>query len=202
MGEILKFPKDKVQYINLITELYRSKEYFEIVKYYDKLVQNFSLLYESFVFDYLATALFELGFYQKLNDLYFELQKFEYETFRILYLTLASMIASSDLYQANYLVKKSKLLKDQNFINFLSPDEATFVNLKSLDQEAFSDVILTIILVNYVQAIAKESLHQEISTEYLLYRFYDLINIVLEVGFSNSIISYLTELGQKNFVEK
>ena len=115
-------------------------------------------------------------------DIYYELSKLKYESFHILYLTLASLIAKDDIYQASYLIKKSNLLKDESFTSYLASDEANFFNLTSLDDDAFGDVILTLVLVNYIQAIAKESLYQDITSEYLLYRFYDLINIILEVG--------------------
>ena len=202
MGEILKFPKEKVQYINIITELKEYKKYQEIIKYQERLFQNFDLLRDSFVFDYLALAFFELGYYQDVIDIYYELSKLKYESFHILYLTLPSLIAKDDIYQASYLIKKSNLLKDESFTSYLASDEANFFNLTSLDDDAFGDVILTLVLVNYIQAIAKESLYQDITSEYLLYRFYDLINIILEVGFSEKIINDLNELGHKIFILK
>lgn len=200
MAEILKFPKDKAQYINLLKELKNNEDYYSIIKLSDRLWENFELLKDTDVFDYLSMAYFELGNYHEVVRIYHSLFNKNKESFTILYYTLASLIANQDVYQGMHIIKTSNVLKEPTLEVFISREGANYNNLSNLDADAFGDVVLVLLLVNFFEAIARESLSQGISRDYLLFRFYDMINIILEIGFEDRIINDLNELSQKIFI--
>lgn len=202
MAEILKFPKDKAQYINLIKELKNNRDFYSIIKLADRLWENFELLRDTDVFDYLILSYFEIGDYQELIKNYHSLFNKDKESFTILYYTLASLIANVDIYQGMHIIRTSNILKEPTLEVFISREGANYTNLSNLDSETFGDVIIVLLLVNFIEAIARESLSQGISQEYLLYRFYDMINIILEIGFDDQTVNDLNEICQKIFIIK
>lgn len=192
MNNIIKFPKGKSQTISRIYEAYDSEKYNVVCSFKDELVESVELFKDTDLFDILLESYFQLFLFDEVIMVNDELLKKGYESFDTIYFTLLSHIALVDIYQAKSLIKRSKILNNESVKHFYSNDGANYNNILSLNNDVFYETSLCLLIVNFVNEVSKEMLGDiEVDKEYLLYRFFDLINVVYELGYEDSIIKEL-----------
>lgn len=192
MNNIIKFPKGKAQVINKIYEAYDDEKYNVVCSFKDELIESVDLFKDTDVLDILLESYFELFLFEEVVMVADELLKKGYESFSMLYLALLSNIALVDIYQAKSLIKRSKILNDESIKPFFLKEGANYSNILSLRSDVFYEASLCLLIVNFVNEVSTEMLGEiEVDKEYLLYRFFDLINMVYELGYDISIIKEL-----------
>lgn len=190
----MKFPKEKVRLVNLIKEYLEQEDFYSIYKLKDDIFLSFDELKQTSIFNHLLYATFNLGHFDGVILISDELQKKGYESFELIYFTLLSFIANTDIYQAVLFIKKSKILNMEEIKVYHSIDGANYSNILHFD-ETLSSSTLALVITNFVEGIAREMIGDRIiDQEYILYRFFDLINLILELGYPAVIINELTEV--------
>lgn len=194
MKNVIKFPKEKTQLYNQVLDFYDQKNYKGIYLMKDRLLDALPLISNTLLVDVLIEATFKLYLFEETIMLGDELIKRQYESYDMYYFMLLSYIGLVDIYQAKALINRSKLLNEPEFKKFYQTEGANYTNILSLDAETFYSTCCLLLIINYINEVAKEMAGDiEIDKEYLLFRFFDLINMVYEIGYDHTIIQELEE---------
>lgn len=189
MEKVLKFPKEKTKLVNSFYEAYINEDYHKIVKLKDELLDNYELLKEEEIYEKLIESYFNLYAFEEVVTIGDELIKLTYESFDLYYYMLASLISLVDIYRADSLIKRSTLLNEEAIKFYYQNRGANYSNILTLSQYLYSEASPCLLMVNYVQEVAKEVVGNiELDREYLLFRFFDLINMIYELGYDEWII--------------
>jgi hypothetical protein len=144
------------------------------------------------MFGILVSCTFYIGNFDQVIIFYSELKRLEIESFDIIYYTLLSLIANCDIFQAMSIIKKSIMLNTDDILSFHTSDGANYSSLLSISEES-ADVTRCLLIVNFVKGLSIEMSHQkEQESEYILYRYFDLINLIYELGYPIEIIQELS----------
>ena len=87
---------------------------------------------------------------------------------------------------------KSKLLSDKSISYLIDKDEANYNAIFNLHYELLDKIGPCLIIINFINELIAESLNKELDDEYLVMRFFDLLNLLFEYGVDEDII-YLFE---------
>lgn len=188
---MMKFPKEKVLIIQEINDCLARDDFFGIFKLKDKVLENLDQL-DRKIFDDLLFATFVIGNFDDVVLIASELKKKEIETYSTLYYTLLSLIANEDIFQAASLIRKSKILNNTEIKTLYQEDGANYSNLLAY-ADRYPNFTLLLLVVNYVNGIIREiNGTKEIDRDYLLFRFFDLVNLIYELGYPLKIIQELS----------
>jgi hypothetical protein len=188
--EDMKFPKEKAVITSKIKELMEKKDYYGIYQAKDDILINYQVLDRS-VFTDLISSVFLIGNFDEVIAIGTDLMKKDIETFDILYYTLLSLLANTDIYQAMSIIRKSTLLNLDEVKEYHASDGANYSNLLHYSDSPASS-ILSLLIVNFIEGLSREMTgHTDIDREYILFRFFDLINKVYELGFPLNVIQDL-----------
>lgn len=189
MERIIKFPKEKTQLINRVYDAYEEENYQLIFSYKDEILSNFKILTEEKVFDILLEATFNLYLFEDVILLTDELVKLGYESFDLYYYALLAYLALVDIYQAKNLIRRSKLLNEEGIKYYYTHEGANYSNILNLNEGLFFLAAPCLVIVNFINEVASEMAGNiEIDHEYLLYRFFDLVNVLFELGYDDEIL--------------
>lgn len=187
----MKFPKEKVLITHEVQECLARGDYFGVYKLKDRILENSGIL-DNRIFQDLIFSTFLIGNFDDAVLIYSELKKRGVETYSTVYYALLSLIANEDMFQAASLINKSELLSSPEAWEFHQEGGANYSNL--LPYADYNDSFtLALLLANFVKGIMREgSGMREINRELLLFRFFDLVNLVYELGYPLKIIQELT----------
>lgn len=187
----MKFPKERVIINTKIKDFLNQNSHFDILKMKDEIFENIDVL-DDYAFHSLIKSAFILGDFDQVVIIYSELFKRKIETFTLTYYGLLGLLANTDIYQAVSYIKKSELLNQNAIKEYFLKDGANYSNILFLSKVDVYGT-LTMVLVNFVEGIAKEVVGNiDIDNEYILFRFFDLINMLYEIGYPEEIIQKLT----------
>jgi hypothetical protein len=186
----MKFPKERVVLHNKIKELLSQNQYMEVLKLKDEILNSETVL-DDFIYSSLAKSAFLLGDFDNVVLIYSELFKRKLESFKLTYYGLLGLLANIDIYQAISFIKRSEILNEPAIKEYFIKDGANYSNIL-LTSKIGKYVPLTLILVNFIEGVSKEVVGNiDLDNEYILYRFFDLINMLYELGYPDDILSYL-----------
>jgi hypothetical protein len=189
MERVMKFPKEKAQLVNRIIDAYENENYHLVISYKDEILSNFEVVKDEKVFEMLLEAYFNFYSFDDVIMIGDELIKNAYESFDMYYYMLLSLIALTDIYQAKNLIRKSLLLNGEGIKYYYTVDGANYSNILGLSFGLFVQAAPCLLIVNYVSEVAKEMAGDiTLDHEYLLFRFFDLINMIYELGYEDDIV--------------
>lgn len=189
MERIIKFPRNKVNLMNKIYDAYDAKDYRLVVSYKHEVLEYFDDLKNDDIFTIILESYFDLSAFEELITFGDQLIRFGFEDFDLYFYMLASLIALQDIYQAKNLIRKSKLLNEEGIKFYHINEGANYSNILNLSEELFDQAAPCLLLVNYVNEVSKEIAGDaEVDHEYLLFRFFDLINMIYELGYYYEVI--------------
>jgi hypothetical protein len=189
----MRFPKEKVLITKEVNDSLNRGDFFSIFKMKNRIIDNFEVL-EPEVFSRLLASTFIIGNFDEAVIIGLELRTRGIETYDTLYYLLLSLIANNDIYQALSIINRSKLLNRQEIKEFHQEDGANYSNLLAYaDHEP--EFTLLLLIVNYIKGLANELNNQlEKDLDYSLFRFFDLINLVYELGYPLKIMQELSSI--------
>lgn len=189
----MRFPKEKVLITKEVNDSLNRGDFFSIFKMKNRIIDNFEVL-EPEVFSRLLASTFIIGNFDEAVIIGLELRTRGIETYDTLYYLLLSLIANNDIYQALSIINRSKLLNKQEIKEFHQEDGANYSNLLAYaDHEP--EFTLLLLIVNYIKGLANELNNQlEKDLDYSLFRFFDLINLVYELGYPLKIMQELSSI--------
>lgn len=189
MEKIIKFPRNKVNLMNKIYDAYDSKNFRLVVSYKIEVLEYFDDLKNEDIFNIVLESYFELAAFEEVISFGDELIKKGYEDFDLYFYMLASLIAVQDIYQAKNLIRKSRLLNEEGIKFYHTNEGANYSNILTLSEEIFDQAAPCLLLVNFIHEVSKEIAGDaEVDHEYLLFRFFDLINMIYELGYYYEVI--------------
>lgn len=187
----MKFPKDRVIINSKIKEFLENKDYYAILKMKDEILDKAGVL-DEYSYNTLIKVAFVLGDFDRAIVIFSSLFQQDIENYILLYYGFLCMLANTDIYQAKSYINKSELLKDPAVQEYFLKDGANYSNIKHLSKIDIN-YTLTLILINFIEGISKEVTGDiEIDNEYILFRFFDLINMLYELNYPDEIINELT----------
>lgn len=187
----MRFPKEKVVIENKINQLLKENDYYGIFMMKDDILNNYQVLDQS-VFHQLISSTFYIGNFDEVCLISNQLKAMNIESFEIIYYTILSLIANVDIYQAMSYVKKSKLLNNEDIKEFYTADGANYSNLLFLSDKSLMQA-LALLMVNFVEGLSREMTGNiDVDQEYIMFRFFDLINLVYEIGYPLAVIQELS----------
>lgn len=189
----MRFPKEKVLITKEINDSISRGDYFGIFKLKDRIIDNYQVL-DAQVFTNLLASTFIIGNFDEAITIGLELQKKGIETYETLYYVLLSLIANNDIYQALSVINRSSLLNNSEIKELYLEGGANYSNLLHY-AESYPNFTLLLLIVNYIEGLAREmSGTKEPNPDYLLFRFFDLINLVYELGYPLEILQELSSI--------
>lgn len=193
----LKFPKEEVIFLETIKEAYENKDFKFIINNEHNIIEksDFIKKNEDIIFVYLIEAFFNNRLFEKAITVTEELFKKGIEKFECYFYTLASLIAKNDFYYAKSIINRSKILNDETIKNYID-DDSNYNILLTLHEALFKEVGLCLILVNFINEMIEESLKNKITSDYIIMRYFDLLNLLYEYGIEEIYLNIL-----KNTIE-
>lgn len=193
----LKFPKEEVIFLETIKEAYENKDFKFIINNEHNIIEksDFIKKNEDIIFVYLIEAFFNNRLFEKAITVTEELLKKGIEKFECYFYTLASLIAKNDFYYAKSIINRSKILNDETIKNYID-DDSNYNILLTLHEALFKEVGLCLILVNFINEMIEESLKNKITSDYIIMRYFDLLNLLYEYGIEEIYLNIL-----KNTIE-
>lgn len=188
----MKFPKERVIINTKIKEFLIENNYYEVLKMKDEIIENLHVM-DDYAIEALIRSAFILGDFDRVVMIYSEFFKNGIESFATTYYGFLGMLANTDIYQAISYIKKSELLNQSAVKEYFLKDGANYSNILFLSKiDNYGP--LALILVNFIEGIAREVVGNiDIDNEYILFRFFDLINMLYEIGYPDEIIGMLTQ---------
>lgn len=188
----MRFPKEKVVITTRLNDYLLNNDFFEVMKMKDEILDNYQVL-EPNVFAQLISSAFLVGNFEEVIRIGEALSAKEKESFDTIYYYLLACIGITDIYRAMSFIKRSKLLNLEEIKIYHIEDGANYSNLLRFSS-ALSSATQALLIVNFVEGIARELTgNLDIDKEYLLFRFFDLINMIYEIGYPFEIIESLTQ---------
>lgn len=189
----MRFPREKALIINQINDYKSNEDYYGIAKMKNLILDNYQQC-DAEIYEDLIRATFVIGNYDEAILIANDLIAKNVETFTVIYYALLSALGNNDIYQAKSIIKKSQLLNSGEIKNLYSKDGANYSQLLT-HVHSLPGLALALIITNFVEGLARElASGVEIDQEYLLFRFFDLINTLYEIGYPSVIIRELAKV--------
>jgi len=185
------FPKNKALIKSKIEDYKKTSDYFSIFKMKDTILENYKEC-DYDIYEELIKATFSIGNFDEViligNDFIYK----GIESFSLIYYFLLSCIANNDIYQAKSIIRKSKVLNVNEIKNLYKEDGANYTKLLNYTY-SFPSIVLSLVIVNFVEGLMREvGSGINIDNEYLLFRFFDLLNMLYEIGYPHEIVLKLS----------
>ena len=190
----MKFPVESVKLSSRIKTYVSREEYEKVYKLKDEVLNNLEYFkkFDNEVLDDLIASTYLVGDIDRCILLSEELMKKEYESFIQIYYMILSYLSNEDIFGSLAMMRKSKILKDPETKSYYDSEEAHYSSLLSFDSDTYK--ALALVLCNFVIELSKESVFvKKIDKEYLFYRFFDVVNLLNEYGFSNNLVLKLSD---------
>lgn len=190
---MMKFPKEETLIITEINKLYEANKYSSIVKMYDKIVNNIEVI--ASIDEKCITKVIESLFYSKLFDKIIAfvdgVRNKGFESFNWYFYAFASLLGNEDFYYARSIIKKSQILNDATIQSYLSEDGANYSNILGMNDELLNTAGPCLIMINFLNELIGETLTTFVDKKYVLMRYFDLLNILVEYGASIDLLDML-----------
>lgn len=190
---MMKFPKEETLIITEINKLYEANKYSSIVKMYDKIVNNIEVI--ASIDEKCITKVIESLFYSKLFDKIIAfvdgVRNKGFESFNWYFYAFASLLGNEDFYYARSIIKKSQILNDATIQSYLSEDGANYSNILGMNEELLNTAGPCLIMINFLNELIGETLTTFVDKKYVLMRYFDLLNILVEYGASIDLLDML-----------
>lgn len=187
----IKFPKDKVVFIDLIKQLISSKNYKKLMLEYNNIISNSSFLNQYYpeILDTYFEILFDVKEYEKYITLVEELRKQEIENYMWYFYAFTILLYKKDLYYAKSLIIRSKILNDSSIKYLIQEDEGDYTQIINLHHSLQTTIGPCLVIINFINELLAEAYQNNMTDEYIIMRYFDLINLLFEYGINEEFIT-------------
>lgn len=187
----IKFPKDKVVFIDLIKQLISSKNYKKLMMEYNNIISNSSFLNQYYpeILDTYFEILFDVKEYEKYITLVEELRKQEIENYMWYFYAFTILLYKKDLYYAKSLIIRSKILNDSSIKYLIQEDEGDYTQIINLHPSLQTTIGPCLVIINFINELLAEAYQNNMTDEYIIMRYFDLINLLFEFGINEEFIT-------------
>lgn len=191
----IKFPKEEIRLIETIRDYILNREYSQLLPLYDDVVKHSKFInqHNVSIINIYFKSLFEMREFEKIICLIEDLKKNDLESCQWYFYGFICLIAKKDLYYAKRFINNSKLFLDESINYLIKDDECNYNLIFSLHSTLLLTIGPCLILINFINELIVESFNQKIDDEYIIMRFFDLLNILYENGIDDEIITIFKE---------
>lgn len=186
----IKFPKKESIIVAQIIEAIETNNHTQIFMLYDDVITHGDFLnkyYHDLLNDYIL-FLFDIREFDKVINIVEDLMKKNIESCTWYYYVFCILIAKKDLYYVKSFINRSKILNDPNIKVFTSEDDANYNQLINLHDTLLYSIGPCLIIINFINELLSESLQVKIDEEYIIMRYFDLLNLLYEYGMEEDFI--------------
>ncbi len=191
-----KFPKKEALFTNKIDILFNNRDFEEIANLRNEIFTNIEFYKNTKVIYKIIYSIFLCKAYEEVVTFACELKKNDIEKLEYHFFVLVSLIALDDIYMAKSYINKSKLLNNSVINDRISIDGANYSNI--LVNENIDEIPCMLVL-NLIKQYDIEGINEDNA---LVYKYYEMIDAIYSFGYSNEIISFMTNIGSFIFDEK
>lgn len=195
------FPKDKAKLISILKEACINNDYDLIKQNQDEIiffVLDLLTHSKNLISDILLLC-FKKNNYDFIIELVNQINKKGQETFEWDCFLFASLLANNDLNYAKSIIDKSKLLNDDAVSYYYLSDERSYHDIVFFSNDILKEAGLCLIFVNMIIDIIDECRGKTISREYIITRYFDVINLINEIKQDSILINELIDFGETIF---
>ena len=191
---MIKFPKEEVLLINNVNELYKFNDYLSISKLSEEIMNHVDdiMLIDNITISKLVISYFNLHNFDQLIIVVDELRSKGYEDTIWYFYYFVALIYNNDLYYAKSIINKSKILNDPRLKYYYSDGEASYSNI-ALKKDIIDSEATCLIMINFINELFQEIDKNDFDKNYLMFRFYDLINTLQEVGLDKNLLDKIID---------
>lgn len=184
----IKFPKEEIIFVEKLRNSIIKRDGIQDIA--NEVIEHAKFLYQysQKLLDTYIKTLFELRQFEIVVNITEDLKKQSLEDMQWYYYSFASLIANKDFLYVKRMMKKSEFFSSASIQYLIDPEEAHYNAILNLHPDLFDSVGPCLILVNFVNELIQESLNQDIDDEYLIMRFFDLLNLLYEYSIDEKII--------------
>lgn len=184
----IKFPKEEIVFVEKLRNSIITKE--DIKEVVDEVLEHAKFLYQynPKLLDTYIKTLFELRLFEMVINITEDLKKQNLESMDWYFYSFASLIANKDFLYVKRLIKKSELFSSPSIQYLIDPEEAHYSAILNLHPDLLDTIGPSLILINFTNELIQESLNQDIDDEYMIMRFFDLLNLLYEYSVDEKII--------------
>lgn len=193
---MIEFPKEILSLNRIINDAIDCDDYDVIYKNKDLINDSFEYFKNTDIYVYLVKSYFYKEKYESVIMLVTELLRKEYERLECYYFLILSCLAVEDVYQGASIVKKSRLLNSPEIVIYWN-DEATYSSLINCDDDLKKAGLMVQFLMELVKEITFGAPKED---GYIGLRYFELVNTLLEIGFSEEFIKELINIANVIFV--
>lgn len=186
----IKFPKEEIVIVEKIRSSLIEKNINDLIELTPELLNhaNFISQYYNNIIDVFIETLFEYRLFEKVISLVEELRKKDLESCTWYYYAFACLIANKDFYYAKSIISKSKLLNDKSIAYLIDVEDGNYNAVFNLHNELIETIGPCLIIINFINELFNESINKSLTDEYIVMRFFDLLNLLFEYGIEEEVI--------------
>lgn len=198
----IKFPKEEIQVIEKVRNAILNDNYQELLDLKESVINHAAFInqFSKQTLDTYIKTIFDLRLFEEVITIVEEIRLKDIEDCKWYYYVFASLIANKDFLYLKRILNKSKLLSDKSISYLIDKEEANYNAIFNLHYELLETIGPCLILINFINELISESLNNELDEEYLIMRFFDLLNLLFEYGVDEDIV-YLFEETIKTIYE-
>lgn len=186
----IKFPKEEIRIIESIRTAIMNEDYSSFLSYYDDII-NYSQLYNKYynsILNIYIETLFKIKEFEKMILLVEELHKQEIENCMWYFYVFAYLIAKKDFYYVKAIISKSKLLASDSVKYLIDGEDVDYNAVFNLHPLILTTLGPCLIIINFLNELLVEVNNIKIDDEYILMRYFDLLNLLYEYGVDKELI--------------
>lgn len=186
----IKFPKEETIIIEQLKTAILSRNHHLLLNLYDNVIKNSEFLKNYFpdLLDDYITKLFDMREFDKVINIVEDLLKLKIEDCTWYFYAFCILISKKDIYYAKSLINRSIILNDSSIKSFIDEDESNYGQIINLHDSLLFCYGPCLIMVNFINELLTESLQVKIDEEYILMRYFDLLNLLYEYGVEDDFI--------------
>ncbi len=186
----IKFPKEETIIVENLKEVVVSRNSQMLLNQYDNVIKHSDFLNNfcpNLLDDYIM-GLFDIREFDKVINIVEDLLKLKIENCNWYFYVFCILIAKKDIYYAKSLINRSIILNDSSVKSLIDEDDANYSQLINLHDSLLYSISPCLIMVNFINELLTESLQIKIDEEYIIMRYFDLLNILYEYGVEEEFI--------------
>ena len=190
----IKFPKESIVFLDEIKQAIKNRNYKKLISEYNNIILNAPFLkqYDQETLNIYIKIIFELREFEKYITLVEELRKQEIEDPSWYFYMFSILLYKKDIYYAKSVINRSKILNDSSISYLINEDEGDYIKIIHLHSTLLETIGPCLIMINFINELLIESFQAKINDEYIIMRYFDLINLLFEYGMSEDFISLFT----------
>lgn len=186
----IKFPKEETIIVEQLKQAIISRNHQLLINQYENVIKHSDFLhkYSHDLLDDYIMELFDIREFETVINIVDDLLKLRIESCNWYFYVFCILIAKKDIYYARSLINRSPLLNDSNIKAMINEEDTNYGQLINLHESLLYSIGPCLVIINFINELLIESLQTTIDEEYIIMRYFDLLNLLYEYGVEDDFI--------------